>query len=39
MWELLVFMKSNFKLNIKHKLLPLVMGSNIFLKKIYLDAD
>ena len=39
MWELLVFMKSNFKINIKHKLLPLVMGSNIFEKKIYLEAD
>ena len=38
MWELLVFMKSNFKLNIKQTTAT-CYGKLIFLKKIYLDAD
>ena len=32
-------MKSNFKINLQHKLLPRVMGSSIILSKVFIEAD
>ena len=32
MVDLLILMKCNFKINLEHKLLPLVMGNNIILR-------
>ena len=34
-----IFMKSNFKINLQHKLLPHVMGSSIILSKVFIEAD
>ena len=33
------FMKCNFKMNLELKLLPLVMGSNIIPRNIYVEGD
>ena len=37
--ELLIFINWNFKRNLEHKILGLVMGSNIILRKIYVQVD
>ena len=33
------FMKCNFKMNLELKLLPLVMGSNIIPRNVYVEGD
>ena len=37
MVDLLILIKCNFKTNLEHKLLPLVMGNNIMLRMIYVE--
>ena len=37
--ELLILMKWNFKINLKHKSPPTAMGSNVILRKIYVKED
>ena len=37
--ELLIFLTMYFKINTKHKLMPLVMESNIILSKIFDEGD
>ena len=35
----LIFLKCNFRINLQHKLLPVVMGSSINLRKIFAEVE
>ena len=37
--ELRIFLRWNFKINLKNKALPLVMGRNFILRKLYVEID